>query len=98
MANSLTGPYANPGGALTPKHREGPTMVKSPDGSYWYLYAENYDDESNVYELYRSTSLTASGWTKVSNFTPPSTTNCRHGCVVPIDAKVYRRLEAAYGN
>ena len=98
VANSLTGPYANPGGALTPKHREGPTMVKSPDGSYWYLYAENYDDESNVYELYRSTSLTASGWTKVSNFTPPSTTNCRHGCVVPIDAKVYRRLEAAYGN
>ncbi len=98
VANALAGPYANPGGALTPKHREGPTMVQSPDGTYWYLYAENYDDESNVYELYRSTSLTASGWSKVSSFTPPSTTNCRHGCVVPIDAKVYRRLEAAYGN
>ena len=98
VADALTGPYGNPGGALTPKHREGPTMVQSPDGGYWYLYAENYDDNSNIYELYRSTSLTASGWTKVTSFTPPSTTNCRHGCVVPIDAKVYRRLEAAYGN
>ena len=98
VATSLTGPYANPGGALTPKHREGPTMVQSPDKSYWYLYVENYDDESNIYELYRSTSLTASGWSKVTSFTPPSTTNCRHGCVIPIDAKVYRRLQAVYGN
>ena len=102
VANSLTGPYDNPGGALTPKHREGPTMVKSPDGTYWYLYVENYNGDdppnTNYYELYRSASITSSNWSLVSTFTPPSTTNCRHGCVVPIDAKVYRRLEAAYGN
>lgn len=99
VSDALTGPYSNPGGALTPKHREGMTMVKSPDNNYWYLYAENYDSSTNVYELYQSTSLTASSWSKVSNFTPPVTQSiCRHGCVIPIDATVYSRLEAAYGN
>ena len=99
VSNFLNSGYANPGGALTPKYREGMTMVKSPDNSYWYLYVENYDSDPNVYELYRSTSLTASGWTKVSGFTPPTTQSiCRHGCVIPIDATVYSRLEAAYGN
>ena len=97
VSNSLTGPYANPGGALTPKHREGMTMVKSPDNNYWYLYVENYD--SHVYELYRSTSLSASGWNQVTSFTAPATQSiCRHGCVIPINATVYSRLEAAYGN
>ncbi|MBR5043104.1 MAG: hypothetical protein IKX67_07670 [Bacteroidales bacterium] len=99
VSNSLTGPYANPGGALTDKHREGMTMVQSPDKNYWYLYVENYGSDPHVYELYRSTSLTASGWSQVTSFTPPTTQSiCRHGCVIPIDATVYSRLEAAYGN
>ena len=98
VSNSLTGPYNNPGGAITPKRREGPTMVQSPDKSYWYMYVENYQDGEQEYELYRSNSLSASDWSKVNEFTPPSATNCRHGCVIPIDAKVYRQLEAAYGN
>ncbi|MBO4340937.1 MAG: hypothetical protein J5835_05865 [Bacteroidales bacterium] len=99
VSNSLTGPYNNPGGALTPKHREGPTLVQSPDKSYWYLYVENYDSDPHVYELYRSNSLSASGWEKVAGFTPPTTQSiCRHGCVIPIDATVYSRLEAVYGN
>jgi len=98
VATSLTGPYTNPGGALTDKHREAPSVVQSPDGNYWYLYVEYYDD--HVYEVYRSTQLTDSGWTKLRTFTPASMTvgECRHGCVVPIDAKVYRRLKTAYGN
>ena len=98
VSNSLTGPYNNPGGAITPKRREGPTMVQSPDKSYWYMYVENYQDGEQEYELYRSNSLSASDWSKVNEFAPPSATNCRHGCVIPIDAKVYRQLEAAYGN
>jgi len=100
-SNSLNTGYGNPGGALTGKRREAPTLVKSPDGVYWYLYTEYYDSDPEVhtYELYRSTSLTTSGWTQVTAFTPPTTsTICRHGCVIPIDAKVYRRLNTAYGN
>ena len=96
-ASSLTGPYSNPSAQLTPAYREAPTLVQSPDGNYWYLYVEAYNS-GHVYELYRANSLTATNWTKMSSFTPPSTDNCRHGCVIPIDAKVYRRLEAAYGN
>ena len=95
-ATSLTGPYSNPSAQLTPAYREAPTLVQSPDGNYWYLYVEAYN--THVYELYRSNSLSATNWTKMSSFTPPSTDNCRHGCVIPIDATVYRRLEAAYGN
>ena len=100
-SSSLTGTYSlvASNNYLTPRHREGPTMVKSPDNTKWYLYVENYHDDAHVYELYYSTSLTASGpWTQnTSTFAPPANANgCRHGCVVPIDAKTYRRLEAAY--
>jgi hypothetical protein len=93
-ATSLTGPYSNPSGQLTPAYREAPTLVKSPDGNYWYLYVEYYN--THIYELYRSASLNNINWTKMDSFTPPSNTNCRHGCVIPIDAKVYRRLQSAY--
>ena len=100
-SSSLTGTYSlvASNNYLTPRHREGPTMVKSPDNTKWYLYVENYHDDAHVYELYYSTSLTASGpWTQnTSTFAPPANANgCRHGCVVPIDAKTYRRLENSY--
>lgn len=99
-STSLTGSYSlvTSNNYLTPRHREGPTMVKSPDNSKWYLYVENYHDDAHVYELYYSNSLTVSGpWTQNNSFTPPANANgCRHGCVVPIDAKTYRRLEAIY--
>ncbi len=96
VASSLTGPWTNPGGALTDKYREAPSLVKSPDGAWWYLYVENYGANPNVYELYRSASLTATGWSKVSSFSPPPGGNCRHGCVIHIDERIYRRLQSAY--
>jgi len=99
-SSTLTGTYSlvSSSNYLTPRHREGPTMVKSPDNTKWYLYVENYHDDAHVYELYTSTSLTVSGpWTQNNSFTPPANANgCRHGCVIPIDAKTYRRLQAAY--
>ena len=96
VSASLTGPWTNPGGALTDKYREAPSLVKSPDGAWFYLYVENYGTNPNTYELYRSTSLTATGWSKVGSFSPPPGGNCRHGCVIRIDEKTYRRLQAAY--
>ncbi len=96
-STSLTSWTSNPGGAITPKYREAPTLVKSPDGNYYYMYVEYYED--HVYELYRSTSLTTSNWTKVSSFVPPTGTgddrNCRHGCVIRVDERTYRRLQTA---
>ena len=65
-------------------------------GDCAYLYVENYGTNPNTYELYRSTSLTATGWSKVGSFSPPPGGNCRHGCVIRIDEKTYRRLQAAY--
>lgn len=96
-SSSLTSWTTNPGGAITPKYREAPSLVKSPDGNYYYMYVEYYED--HVYELYRSTSLSSSNWTQVSSFTPPTGTgddrNCRHGCVIKVDERTYRRLQTA---
>lgn len=97
-SSSLTSWTSNPGSALTDKYREAPSLVKSPDGNYYYLFVEYYED--HIYELYRSTSLTSIfTWTKVTSFTPPTGTgadrNCRHGCVIKVDERTYRRLETA---
>jgi hypothetical protein len=92
---SLTGPWTNPGGSVTPAWREAPTLVQSPDGSYWYMYVEDYTDHH--YELYRSSSITNdSVWEKVDAMTPPPGDNCRHGCVIRVDETIYRKLKDTY--
>lgn len=95
QSSSLTGPWTNPGGSVTPAWREAPTMVKSPDGAYWYMYVEDYT--VHRYELYRSASIeNGSLWEKVSAMTPPPGDNCRHGCVIRIDETIYRKLKDTY--
>lgn len=94
-SESLTGPWTNPGGSVTPAWREAPTLVQSPDGEYWYLYVEDYT--VHHYELYRSTSLTDdSVWEKVEAMTPPPGDNCRHGCIIRVDESIYRKLKDTY--
>lgn len=98
-STSLNYGYSQPGSGLTDRYREAPTLVESPTSGKWYLYVEYYGGSDNIYECYQATSLTSS-WSKVNSFTPPTAKSgsiCRHGCVVPVDAKTYRRLQAAYG-
>jgi hypothetical protein len=95
QSESLTGPWSNPGGSVTPSWREAPTLVQSSDGSYWYLYVEDYT--VHRYELYRSSSITnGSVWEKVEAMTPPLGDNCRHGCVIPVDEALYQKLKKTY--
>ena len=92
---SLTGPWTNPGGSVTPAWREAPTMVQSPDGAWWYMYVEDYT--VHQYELYRSSSLTNGlRWEKVDAMAPPAGDNCRHGCVIRIEDSVYKKLRDTY--
>lgn len=95
QSSSLIGPWTNPGASVTPSWREAPTLVKSPDGAYWYMYVEDYT--VHKYELYRSSSITnESLWEKVESMTPPPGDNCRHGCIIRVDDDVYRKLRDTY--
>lgn len=95
VSESLTGPWTNPGGSITPSWREAPTLVQSPDGAYWYLYVEDYT--VHQYELYRSTSITnGAQWEKVTEMTPPPGDNCRHGCIIHVDEAIYQKLLKTY--
>lgn len=95
VSETPTGPWSNPGNALTPAWREAPTLVQSPDGSEWYLYVEDYT--VHRYEMYRSPSLSRNSlWEKVPGMTPPAGDNCRHGCIIRIDETVYGKLKATY--
>ncbi len=95
QSESLTGPWTNPGGSVTPAWREAPTLVQSPDDAYWYMYVEDYT--VHQYELYRSTSITNSSvWEKVDAMTPPPGDNCRHGCIIRVDEDIYKKLLDTY--
>lgn len=89
-SKNLTGPYSNPGPAITPSWREAPVVVKSMDDKNWYLYVEDYRNAK--YELFKSNSLTGSMWSEVK-FTPPV---ARHGCVIKIDEKTYDGIVKSY--
>jgi hypothetical protein len=95
VSDSMTGPWSNPGGSVTPAWREAPTLTQSPDGTYWYMYVEDYT--VHRYELYRSASLTNGNvWEKVPEMTPPPGDNCRHGCIIRIDETIYKKLQSTY--
>ena len=88
-SENLTGPYKDLSGALTNNWREAPTLTRSLDGNWWYLYVEDYT--KTTYKLYRSRDIAKqSKWEKVTTMTPPD--NCRHGCVVTVDETIFKEL------
>jgi hypothetical protein len=89
-SNNLTGPYSNPGAAITPSWHEAPTVIQSSDGKEWYLYTEHYT--VSTYDLFESSTLDGGMWKQVT-FSPPI---ARHGCVIKVDEKTYQGLLNAY--
>lgn len=100
-AETLLGPYSEPGPPLSPNFREAPTLIPSPDGREWYLYYEQYPGVS--YGLSVSDTLTGK-WYQVSGNThfqdwdkydmPP---HVRHGSMLPITRSEHDGLVEAFG-
>ena len=100
-ADSLLGPYSEPGPSISPSFREAPTLIPSPDGHCWYLYYEQYPGVT--YGL--SVAATLKGpWYQISGnthtgydkFSMPA--KVRHGSMLPISLKQYDALVAAFPN
>ena len=87
-SDNLTGPYENPGQAITDHWREAQTLVRNPNDDGWYLYVELYPYE---YTLYEATDF-ESRW-KAKEISP---FYARHGSVVRVDESTYRAILKAY--
>jgi hypothetical protein len=87
-SDNLTGPYENPGPAVTDTWHEAQTLVRNPDDTGWYLFAENYPHK---YDLYESVNIEGP-WKKKEI----SAVNIRHGSVVRVDEPTYRAILTAY--
>lgn len=85
----LTGPYSQPGPALTPSGREAPSIVQLNNGS-WRLYTEVYPRE---YACYESNSIETGNWKENASFVPPV---ARHDIVVCIDGTTYKNILKAF--
>ncbi len=101
-AESLLGPYGEPGPPVSPGFREAPALIPSPDGTAWYLYYEQYPGVS--YGLSVASSL-GGPWFQVSGNTRHRDwdkyelpANARHGCMLPITRGQYDALLAAFGS
>lgn len=87
-SENLTGPYENPGRAITDNWREGQTLVRNPKDNGWYLYVERYPYE---YTLYETTDI--EGTWKKKEIKP---LYVRHGSVVRVNESTYRAILKAY--
>lgn len=89
-SENLTGPYSNPGPRITPLDRwhEAPVIVPTVDGKGFYLYAENYPKQ---YDMYEAASLDGP-WTE-RTFAGPK---ARHGCIVRVNETEYQAILKAY--
>jgi hypothetical protein len=89
FAKKLTGPYSEPGPAITGKYwAEGPTAIKI--GEKWIVYFDKYT--SHKYGAVESTDLTT--WTDVSDsIRMPK--GIRHGTAFVISKKDFEQLQAA---
>jgi hypothetical protein len=100
-APALTGPYSKPGPPVSPNFREAPTLIPSPDGRAWYLYYEQYPGVA--YGLSVSTNLNGP-WFQAAGYQRPDwdkyslPPKVRHGSMIPISAKQYDALKAAFGD
>jgi hypothetical protein len=100
-APSLTGPYSEPSGPVSPNFREAPMLISSPDGKIWYMYYEQYPGVS--YGLSISDNLNGP-WYQASGYTfahdwdkyslPPQV---RHGAMISISKHEYDALVKKFG-
>ena len=92
MAKSkhLTGPYANPGAPITSLNvwHEAPILVPTVDGKGFFLYAERYPKQ---YDMFEASSIDGP-WTE-RYFQGP---DARHGCIVRVNEEVYQAILKAY--
>ncbi len=100
-AQSMLGPYPEPGPPVSPNFREAPTLIPSPDGRDWYLYYEQYAGTS--YGLSMAPRVQGP-WYQVSGNTGvpewnkyEMTPGARHGSMITISRKEYDSLVAAFG-
>lgn len=92
-ADTLLGPYGEPGPRLTPNFREAPTVIPRRDGGGWYLYAEQYPGLS--YGL--STAPRLEGpWHDLHAMDYATPNHARHGSMIPISAAELKALLDAY--
>lgn len=98
-ADSLLGPYSEPGPSISPNFREAPTLIPSPNGKVWYLYYEQYPGVA--YGLSVSASLDGPWFQPAGNqqpswdkyHVPPKV---RHGSMISITRKEYDALVKAF--
>lgn len=86
----LTGPYTNPGSSITPVsvQHEAPILVPTVDDNGFFLYAERYPYQ---YDMYEASSIDGP-WTE-RYFCGPK---ARHGCIVRINETLYQGILKAY--
>ena len=88
-SDNLTGPYENPGDAITAPWREAPTVVRNPQDNGWFLYVENY--LSFEYVLYEAANFEDT-WKAQGTITYPA----RHGSIIRVNESTYQELLRAY--
>ncbi len=87
-SDNLTGPYGNPGNAITDSWHEAQTLVPNPNHNGWYLYAEKYPFK---YDLYEASSVEGT-WRKKDVNLP----NARHGSMIWIDDITFGNIVRKY--
>ena len=98
---ALTGPYPPPGPPLSPNFREAPTVIRSPDGTDWFLYYEQYAGTS--YGMTKGRTLQGPWYQVSGNSGIPAwnryemVPDARHGSMIAISAREYDALVAAFG-
>ncbi len=66
---------------ITSANTEGPITFKDNNSNTWYMYADLFANNGN-FECWKTTDLSSTKWTKVTNFSLP--TGVRHGSVVGV--------------
>lgn len=90
---NMTGPYSDPDGMVTASWLEAPAIVPNADNSGWYIYVEDYGKhEYRIYEC-KGFSTQPADW----NMLETVVSDTRHGAVIRISEKEYRKLKKVYG-
>lgn len=94
-AESLTGPYTNPGPPVTDAWEEAPVALRKNDGSGWYLFTERYLESSCRYCCRETGRLDSDEWSQVQISSPE---DGRHGCVIPVTEYEYQAIKEKFGS